>query len=102
MYITLKEARTHLNLDEWFTDDDAYILQLIEAAESATEGRLGRDLKETLDEKTGRLRPRVRQMILLLVAHWYSQREAAGTQNVKSYPLAYDFLGDMERKHPIG
>lgn len=102
MYITLKEARKHLNLDDYFKEDDGYILNLIETAEEATSARLNRDLRELVDPKTGELSRVVRQMVLLLVGTWYSQREAAGTQSVRAYPLAFDFLGDMYRKHVIG
>nr|DAV98938.1 MAG TPA: hypothetical protein [Caudoviricetes sp.] len=29
MFVTLKEAKKHLNIDNGFTDDDAYITTLI-------------------------------------------------------------------------
>lgn len=29
MYVTLEQAKKHLNIDNSFTDDDNYILQLI-------------------------------------------------------------------------
>lgn len=29
MYVTLQQAKKHLNIDDSFTDDDNYILQLI-------------------------------------------------------------------------
>jgi DNA packaging protein, QLRG family len=29
MFVTLKEAKKHLNIDDDFTDDDAYITTLI-------------------------------------------------------------------------
>ena len=35
--ITLAEAKKHLNLESDFTEDDAYILSLIEVAEQAVE-----------------------------------------------------------------
>lgn len=35
MYITLSEAKKHLQIDSSFTDDDAYITALIEVAEDS-------------------------------------------------------------------
>ncbi len=35
MYVTLDEAKKHLNIDADFTDDDAYITSLIEVSEDS-------------------------------------------------------------------
>jgi hypothetical protein len=35
MYITIDEAKKHLNVDEAFLDDDAYIGTLIKVAEDS-------------------------------------------------------------------
>ena len=35
MYVTLDEAKKHLNVDADFTDDDAYITSLIEVSEDS-------------------------------------------------------------------
>lgn len=101
MYVTLEEARRHLNLDEWFTDDDTLIEEYIEAAEDAVEKRIDRPLAECVDSE-GRLSRSVRQQILLLTASFYSNREAAGSQNIKAYPLAFEFLADLNRKPSVG
>ena len=35
MYITVDEAKKHLNIDDSFRDDDAYISALIQVAEDS-------------------------------------------------------------------
>ena len=35
MYVTLDEAKKHLNIDADFNDDDAYITSLIEVSEDS-------------------------------------------------------------------
>lgn len=103
MYITLKEAREHLNItDEFFTDDDRYILSLIAVAEDAVEKRLDRSLGDCVDSRTGELAPAVRQSVLLLIGTFYNQREATSVQNVKEVPLTFGFLSDLYRKHSVG
>jgi len=40
MFTTLKETKKHLNIDDSFTEDDAYISYLIEVAEDAVSKHL--------------------------------------------------------------
>lgn len=102
MYITLKEARRHLNLEDFFHDDDEYIVSLIQVAEDATERRLNRPLRSAIDPATGTLRASVRQAILLLVGTYYSQREAASEKPAKEAELSFSFLTDLNRKPAVG
>lgn len=41
--------------------------------------------------------PRDRLMILLLVAHWYGQREATGSADLQSVPLGFEMLVTQRR-----
>ena len=50
MYIPLDIAKKHLNLEPSFTDDDEYILVLIDAAEQAVLKHCNEDLSK-LEEK---------------------------------------------------
>ena len=43
MYIQLDLAKKHLNIEEDFTEDDEYILSLIEVAESAVRVHINED-----------------------------------------------------------
>ena len=44
MYIPLELAKKHLNLESSYTEDDEYILMLIDAAEQAVKVHVNEDL----------------------------------------------------------
>jgi uncharacterized phage protein (predicted DNA packaging) len=68
--VSLDEAKAHLRIS--FDADDDYVTGLIEAAEGyVQEVGVGFDSP---------LQPAVRHAILLLCSHWYSNRDAAGTE----------------------
>ena len=52
MYIQLDLAKKHLNIEEDFTEDDEYILSLIEVAESAVRVHVNEDFA-SIAEKNG-------------------------------------------------
>ncbi len=75
--VTLAEAKAHLRIS--FSDDDAYVTSLIEAAEGfVTE--IGVALAAPVPAP-------VKHAVILLVSHWYSAREAAGEK--PSAPIAF-------------
>lgn len=103
MYVTLPEAKRHLNLtDDFYNDDDGYILSLISVAEDAVAKRINKPLYKCVDKDSGELFPSVRQSVLLLIGTLYNQREATSPQSVKAVPLAFDFLADLDRKYGVG
>lgn len=73
MYITLKECKKHLQIDEDFTDDDNYIILLAQVAEDAVAQHLDTALKELI--KDGELPSAVKHSILLMVGNLYATRE---------------------------
>jgi uncharacterized phiE125 gp8 family phage protein len=42
------------------------------------------------------------QAMLLLIGHWYQNREAASVLNLKNLPLAVDALLELEKVHVVG
>lgn len=73
-YITLEEAKRHLNIEAEFTDDDTYIDSLIVAAE----GKVAEDVLQPLEEledEQGAIPAPLRQAILLQVGDFYASRE---------------------------
>lgn len=102
MYITLKEARKHLNLDDFFHEDDELITEMIRQAEEATALRVNRPLHQLVDPDSGCLSPSVKAAVLLLVGTLYSNREATSPQQVQEIPLGFSFLADLNRKIAIG
>ena len=51
-FITLNEAKTHLNVSEDFSDKDSYILQLIQAATGLAEDKIEKDISTTTNTTT--------------------------------------------------
>lgn len=101
MYITLQEARKHLNLDDYFHEDDSYILELIKVSEAIVAKRIDRKLFDCIDPSTGELEPEVAHAVKLLIGTYYNQREATTPQNVKEVPLAFEYLADLNRRYTI-
>lgn len=102
MYITLKEAKQHLNIDDdFFKEDDPYILSLIEMAEMALSGELNRPLGDCIDPRTGDLAASLKHVVKMLVATAYNFRETITVQNVKNLSF-YDLLIAPFRKYSIG
>lgn len=73
-YITLEEAKRHLNIEADFTGDDSYITTLIDAAEGKVAEDILRPLEE-LEDGQGAIPAPLRQAILLQVGDFYASRE---------------------------
>lgn len=71
-------------------EDDEYIKALCLAAENAVENHIARPLSEITDD--GKLPPAVKHAILLLVGHFYANRESVSFATASEIPLAYQYL----------
>lgn len=82
MMLDLETVKKHVRSDE-FADDDEYLQTLTEAAEEHIANVTNRSINELTEMSSdGVSLPKpIQQAVLLLVGHWYNQREAvAGTQ----------------------
>lgn len=100
MYITLNEAKQHLNIDDFFTDDDNYIINCIKASEDIVSKRIDKAL-ETCVKSDGELESSVRQMILLMVGNLYENRESITPLNIKEVPYSFEYLADLNKHYHI-
>lgn len=90
MYIDLDYAKKHLNIEPDFTEDDEYILGLIDMAEKAVRVHVNEDF-DTLAEKNGGCFPTpLLQAMLLMIGNMYQNREPLG--NRVELPLSYTYL----------
>lgn len=85
-YITLEEAKEHLRVD--YSDDDNYIMSLIDVVENTVAIEIGAELDTIAAE--GALPKRLIQAMLLLIAHFYMMREPV-TVGVTAVPIPYGF-----------
>ena len=76
--VTLAEAKLHLRINPGDTSEDSLIKDLITAAREFCENYTGKELvgENVVVPKT------VKQALLLLIAHWYNNREAVVAANV--------------------
>ena len=90
MYVTLDEAKKHLNIDKSFMEDDAYIGALINVAEDS----ISQHLDIALDELVvgGNLPPAILHSILLIVGNLYANREPISYTSVVKVPYTLDYL----------
>lgn len=82
MAVSLAEAKAQLRVT--FDADDAYITSLIEAATDYV-GSVG-------VASATPIQPAIRHAILMLVSHWYSNRDAAGEKPSHAVEFGVDAL----------
>lgn len=88
-YVTLEQAKDHLRVD--FTDDDIYIEDLIDVAETSIENEIGSTLASNLVESV--LPKPLYKAILLLIGHLYNSREPVITGvGVTKVPYTLEYL----------
>jgi len=93
--VPVEDVKHHLRIEPEVTDDDGYLTGLEMAARLHTENVLRRSIDETVGEN-------VKLAMLLLIAHWYRNRESVGDNKLVQLPLAYMALLAPERDYPLG
>ena len=99
MYVTLQQAKRHLNIDDSFKDDDNYILGLINVAEDAVAKNEDIALKDMIEG--GELPSSIIHSILLLVGNLYNNREATSYSVVSEVPYTYKYLINLNRNFTV-
>jgi len=87
--IEIQDLKKHLNID--YSDDDAYISDLIDVAQEAIATYLNRPLDEFIDSE-GNLRPVLKHAVRLLVGNWYANREPVAYASATNVPYTLDYL----------
>lgn len=98
MYIQLDLAKKHLNIEDDFIEDDEYILNLIDVAESAVRVHINEDFASIADKNGGCLPSPILQAALLMIGNLYQNREAVGTKT-QELPFNYRYLIDLYRNY---
>ena len=100
MYIDLDLAKKHLNLESSFTEDDEYILGLIDVAEKAVAAHANENLDELAEAGGGCLPTPLIQAALLMIGNLYQNREVVGAKTQR-LPFNYQYLIDLYRNYNI-
>lgn len=97
--LNVEILKKHVRADD-FSEDDAYLEMLLQAATEAVVNETNRSIEELTEMGGGTLPAPVVHAVLLLAGHFYNQREAvSGVQmhevpcGVKSLVLPYTRLG---------
>lgn len=98
MYIQLDLAKKHLNIEDDFIEDDEYILNLIDVAESAVRVHINEDFASIAEKNGGCLPSPILQAALLMIGNLYQNREAVGTKT-QELPFNYRYLIDLYRNY---
>ena len=91
-YLTLGMIKKQCNIDEWFKDDDNYLIGLATTAEQILSKNLDDKLENIMNDNDGVLPSPLIQAMLLFIGHMYRNREAVVFGNAVQLPFGYDFL----------
>jgi uncharacterized phage protein (predicted DNA packaging) len=94
MIVSLKDIKKHLNLEESFTEDDAYILQLLEVAQLSVERHLNYRLTDDCESNSI-----VHHAIKIIAANFYANRESIGNESYNKIPYTLEYLISLDRNY---
>ncbi len=86
----------HLRLDAGAGEEDAYLKLLINSAVRSVEKETGREIGSEANPFDARDLTIVSTAVLMLVGHWYANREAV-SQELRNIPLSVTWLLDLLR-----
>jgi len=90
--------KQHVRADD-FSEDDAYLAHLLEAAEQYVTGATNRTSDELLALNDGKNLPvPLQHAVLLIAGHWYNQREAVSGVQMAEVPYTLQALIKPYRK----
>lgn len=98
MYVELDIAKKHLNIEPDFTEDDEYILGLIDMAEQAVRVHTNEDFDKLAEDNGGCLPAPLFQAMLLMIGNMYQNREPIGNKDLE-LPFNYRYLIDLYRNY---
>ena len=104
--LTLKEAKAHLRVE--FDDDDLLIESLIVAAREWAEGFLNLPLvappkqdDDDEDPPAPVVPQKWKQAMLLMIGHWYQNRENVSAGSYTQIPMGAEMLLWQDRRVPV-
>ncbi len=94
--LDLDLVKNHLNVDKYFSDDDLYIMTLIDVAKETILQYLDQD-EETLNKIYDKEHNEftalpLQQAQLLLIGHFYANREAVSFGIPQKVPYGFEYL----------
>lgn len=94
MFVSIELVKQHLNIDEYYHDDDEYLKHLILVAETVVEKHIDCDFSVLLDE-VGMIPSPLLHAILLFIGNMYQSRESVSFSSATEVPLSFRYLLDL-------
>ena len=92
MFLEIDRIKKHLNIDDYYKDDDNYLEYLYEVDEKVVEKHTDTNLKKIAEENGGELPPPILHAMLLFIGDMYKSRESISFGSVTSIPFSYDYI----------
>ena len=99
MYLKLYQIKKHLNIDEDFTEDDEYLVDLANVVEFVVAKHIDDNLEELAKSNGGELPPPLLHAMLLLLGNYYANRESVAFAGSSEIPLSYSYLLDLYKNY---
>ena len=99
MYISLDKCKKHLNIDPDFTEDDNYIMSLIEVAEEIVQRHIGYRFEDILVD--GQLPMALQHAMLLFIGTMYANRESVTFGSASELPLSYNYILQLFENYDV-
>jgi len=100
MYLTLDQAKRHLNLESEYIDDDDYIASLMQVAEATVELHINQKLIDVAANNGEVLPLPLLQAMLLMVGNLYANREMISfATKTAEIPFNYRYLLDFYQNY---
>lgn len=98
MYLQLDLIKKHLNIDDYYKDDDYYLLYLANVAELTVERHIDNNLSSLANDR-GDLPSPLLHAMLLFIGDMYANRESISYASVHEVPFSYDYLLTLFKKY---
>jgi len=101
-YIQLDEFKRHINMESCYTDDDALLLEILEASEDQVQKEININF-DCAFKLEGKLPPSIAMQVKILAATWYGNRDGISLGNIGNAPgntpLTYGYLSGLNYNH---
>jgi hypothetical protein len=98
MYLQLDQIKKHLNIDEYYKDDDEYLLYLASVSELVVEKHIDCNLVELCDVR-GDLPSPLLHAMLLFIGDMYNNRESVSYSSPHEVPFSYEYLLSLYKNY---
>lgn len=99
MHVSLEDVKEHLNIDQSYKADDAYLVGLIDVCEKAVERSIDLTLDALAAQHEGEVPAPIVHAVKLLIGNFYANRESIAFAQAYQLPKSFDFLLDLYRNY---